>query len=130
MGMCGTSELKKYFINFSNHPWYLWPAEQRTAAETYGEIVDLPFPPVPAEMDEEGISHLADQCVEKIMASVQGTVPAAVMCQGEFTLAFAVTNRLRKLNISVVAACSERIAEEKDGVKISVFRFRRFRKYE
>ena len=118
------------FVNFSNHASCNWSQEQLCEAGKYGEIIDLPFPSVPAEMEEEGIACLADKCVEKIMASSQGTAPAAVMCQGEFTLAFAVTKRLRKMNIPVVAACSERIAEVKDGAKISVFRFRRFRCYE
>ncbi len=33
------------FINFSNHPHALWSAEQQAAAQRYGTVVDLAFPP-------------------------------------------------------------------------------------
>ena len=33
------------FVNFSNHPSFRWSAEQLSAAETYGRVIDEPFPP-------------------------------------------------------------------------------------
>ena len=60
--------------------------------------------------------------------------PAAVLCQGEFTLAFAVTERLKAAGVVVLAASSDRVIEteaDENGEtrKVSVFRFTRFRRY-
>lgn len=118
------------FINFSNHPSARWSAEQLSAAEAYGRVIDEPFPAVPADMDEAGVARLADEAAERILARK----PAAVLCQGEFTLAFAVTERLKAQGVTVLAASSDRAlvteADENGGTrKVTVFRFTRFRKY-
>jgi len=59
--------------------------------------------------------------------------PTAVMCQGEFTLAFAVIAGLKRQGITVLAACSERKVYEKriNGTtqKTAFFEFRKFREY-
>lgn len=116
----------KSFINFSNHPSESWSVDQITAAEQYGEIKDYPFPSVPGDADEEMIASIADIAVEKILSMD----PAAVMCQGEFTLTFAVISRLIKAGIAVLAACSERqVQETEDGKKIVSFHFEGFRCY-
>ena len=61
--------------------------------------------------------------------------PAAVLCQGEMTLAFRVSNILISKKIPVLAACSKRIVTETIGVggetiKNAEFHFTRFRKYQ
>ena len=39
------------FINFTNHPSAQWSAEQKAAAQAYGEVIDLAFPAIdPAAM--------------------------------------------------------------------------------
>lgn len=118
------------FLNLSNHPSSGWSAEQRAAAEKYGTIVDLPFPAVDADASEEEIQGLADIYLKK--ATEQS--PSAVMCQGEFTLTFAIVQGLLAAGVICVSACSKRVAEERlteDGkaVKKSVFRFVKFREY-
>lgn len=114
------------FINFTNHPVATWKEEQIQAAEKYGPIMEISFPAVDAEADEKQISQMADDAVEKIIK----TDPAAVLCQGEFTLAYAVISRLKSCNVKVVAACSKRMAEETDdGRKIVTFCFEKFREY-
>lgn len=118
------------FVNFSNHPSARWSAEQLAAAEAYGRVIDEPFPAVPADMDEAGVARLADEAARRILAKK----PAAVLCQGEFTLAFAVTERLKAAGVVVLAASSDRVIEteaDENGEtrKVSVFRFTRFRKY-
>ncbi len=118
------------FINFSNHPSSRWSPEQLAAAEKYGRVIDEPFPAVPADMDEAGVARLADEAVARIMAHH----PTAVLCQGEFTLAFAVTERLKAKGVTVLAASSDRVLmkeEDENGEtrKVTVFRFTRFRKY-
>ena len=119
------------FINFTNHPSSRWSAEQLAAAAAIGRVVDEPFPPVPADCDECGVARLADEAAARIMAKK----PAAVLCQGEFTLAFAVAARLKAKGVRVMAAASDRIISEMtddagETRKISVFRFERFRDYE
>ena len=118
------------FLNFSNHPSTGWSVEQREAAEKYGRIQDLPFPVVSADASEEDIQELADVYLKKI----REYSPSAVMCQGEFTLSFAIVKELLKAGIMCVSACSERVVQERiaaDGraVKKSVFRFVKFREY-
>jgi len=118
------------FINLSNHSSEGWDENQRKEAEKYGPIVDIPFPAVSSKADEEEIAVMSDDLVKR----VQDLSPAAVMCQGEYTLCFAVVRKLMDVGIPCLAACTERVAEEKkeaDGsmTRVSVFRFARFRKF-
>ena len=115
----------KSFVNFSNHPSSEWDEEQLEASEIYGKVVDLPFPEVSPNADENEISILAEDYLQQILS----LDPVAVMCQGEYTLSFQVINKLKELNIRVLAACSERKTIEKNGFRISEFRFVRYRNY-
>jgi hypothetical protein len=105
--------------------------EQTNAAEAYGPILDMPFPEVDPQGDEAYIKKLADEYVAKITAHK----PAAVLCQGEMTLAFAVAEILMaEYDMTVLAACSERVFTERFGrtgevIKSLRFRFVRFRMY-
>lgn len=113
------------FVNFSNHPSGKWDNAQREAALEYGEIIDVPFPSVDPDLGERDIDSLSDKYVREITEYD----PVAVMCQGEFTLCFSVTQKLQALGIKVLSACSKRDVIEKDGKRISVFRFVKFREY-
>lgn len=118
------------FVNFSNHSSAMWNKNQIKAAEKWGPVIDVPFPEISADTDENEIELLARKYTDIL---VQHN-PDAVMCQGEFTLVFSVVNKLKKLGITVVSACSNRSAIEKvlpDGSsqKCSVFEFVRFREY-
>ncbi|MFC4803847.1 hypothetical protein [Filifactor villosus] len=116
-------------INFSNHPSQYWSKEQREAASQWGEIEDLAFPAVPAHADETEVEDLACRQVERILEKN----PTAVLCQGEFTLTYAVVKKLKEKGITVVSACSERNTKEVyvEGIskKEIVFEFVRFREY-
>lgn len=119
------------FLNFSNHPSDSWDAKQIEAARRWGEIRDLPFPNVGAELDEAAVDEIAQASLERILA----LRPDAVLCQGEMTLTYRVVQGLLRAGITVVAACSERAVREvriADGgnEKTSIFRFRRFRAYD
>lgn len=46
------------FINFSNHPYALWSAEQQAAAQRYGTVVDLAFPAIDPAADEAALDSL------------------------------------------------------------------------
>ena len=120
------TDADKRFVNFSNNPSDTWDQTQRAEAEKKGPIVDIAFPVVPGNANERTIKNMAKDCVAEILAQN----PAAVMCQGEFTLSFAVIELLRKEGIPVLAACSERNAIMQDGKRITQFEFKRFRKYE
>ena len=117
------------FVNFSNHPSDKWSDDQKKAAEEYGEIVDSAFPEVEPTMHTEEVQELADECAQKILT----LEPDFVLCQGEFCLAFAVTEILKERGVRVGAACSRRVCEEyvEDGVtkKVNTFRFVQFREY-
>lgn len=120
---------KEMFINFSNHPSSMWSEKQKTEAEKYGLIEDLPFPAVSAHADRKAVQDLAEHYVAMILEKQ----PECVMCQGEFCLSYHVIERLKKTGVRVVAACSERVVEEvygKTGTeKKSVFQFIQFREY-
>lgn len=123
--------LKKIFVNHTNHLSAKWSPEQIIAAEKYGEIVDFPFPNIDADWNENQISELVEVNGKKILAMN----PAAVLCQGEFSYTYAMINYLKKNNIPVLAAASERVVEElitENGAtqKLSLFKFVKFRQYQ
>ncbi len=118
------------FINHTNHPSEFWNQDQITAASAYGEIIDIPFPVIDPHWDDEEI----DKLVLQNGGIIEEKHPDMVLCQGEFIYAFRLIEYLKRRGIKVVAACSERVAREKqneDGtvVKESVFRFVQFREY-
>lgn len=119
------------FINFSNHSSKYWNDKQKNAAKEWGQIIDIPFPSVGGNASEDDILQLAEQVVAKILSYN----PSVVMCQGEFTLSYAVVRLLKEKGIKVVSACSERVTTEEhleDGtsVKHARFDFVKFREYE
>lgn len=118
------------FLNYSNHPSYLWGENQIKEAKKYGDIVDVPFPQIPADFEEAYVKKMAESEYERI----KSLKPMVVLCQGEMTFCHNIVNRLTENGITVVAACSERVNTEKllpDGrtIKQVVFEFVRFRKY-
>lgn len=118
------------FINHTNHPHTKWQKEQLAAAERFGVIQELPFPQIGADWDEQHVREVAEMQANKIVA----LEPAAVLCQGEFSYTYYLVNLLKKKEITVLSACSERIVKEwvdTDGTckKIACFQFVRFREY-
>lgn len=118
------------FVNFSNHPSSKWSKEQIDAASEYGEIIDVAFPSLGTDINENDIRIIGEECVANILEKN----PAIVMCQGEFTLTFYVVNELMRIGITCVSACTKRISKEimlDDGSvhKESLFVFEGFRKY-
>lgn len=118
--------IEKNFINLTNHPSEKWSEEQKNMAKKYGKIIDFPFPNVQASATEEYIQNLCNTTVDAVMK----LSPCVVLCQGEFTLAFQIINRLLELGIVVVAACSERVVVEEGNRKESYFNFTKFRRFE
>lgn len=116
---------ERVLVNFSNHPSSKWDKDQMEAAEQYGRVVDIAFPVVDENDDEEKIKKIGDEYLEEIMQYAT----AAVMLQGEFTLSYYVIKELRKRNITVLAACTKRETYMNGDIKISIFKFKRFREY-
>jgi hypothetical protein len=90
----------------------------------------MPFPEVDPDANEEYINELAKKYSNDIMSFN----PAAVLCQGEMCLAFAVANFLISKGIPVLAACSKRVVTEStdtngNTIKKSEFLFVRFRQF-
>lgn len=117
--------MAKTFVNFTNHPSTQWDNNQKKAAEKYGRIFDVSFPEVDPWEGEEYIEELAERCLAEILE----LGPGAVLCQGEFCLVYRLVSRLKEKGISVLAACSRRMVEEKNGKKEVCFQFCRFREY-
>ena len=120
------------FINYSNHPSIKWQREQALAAEEMGgEILDVPFPNVPVTYSDKDILALAYEEADKITSLCPKN--AVVMCQGEFTLCYAVVSILQNRDIQVVSATTERKTVERieDGtvIKTAEFHFAGFREY-
>lgn len=123
-------ETKKLFINLTNHPSEKWSEHQRSAAEMYGNILDMPFPDISPMADALETDRIAEELVESII----DRSPNAVLCQGEMTVCFRVVNKLKAAGITVLCATTERrvIMEETEcgqSIKKTVFSFVRFREY-
>lgn len=118
-------------INFSNHPSDKWGDDQiRAAVSAFEHIRDITFPSVDPRCSSERILEIAEQYAAEIMS----VSPDAVLCQGEFSLAFEVTAILLSKGIKVVCACSEREVDEEtdeNGTtkKTVNFKFAGFREY-
>lgn len=116
-------------INFSNHPSSLWEQEQLEAAKEYGEVIDIPFPSVDPDANDEEIQQLADHYVHKLL-TFSSKQHITVHIMGEMTFTYKVVSQLKELGIECIASTTERDAEIlNDGRKISDFQFVRFRKY-
>ncbi len=123
---------KTLFVNFTNHPSVKWDDLQLSKAEDYGEIVDIPFPIVPANANEKTIRKIKEKCLAEIN-ELDGEI-AAVLVQGESSLVYGIVHELKKSRIKVLAACSERNVVERlndkgESVKETIFRFVRYREY-
>jgi len=122
-------------VNFSNHPSDKWSAAQKNAAvsaalqpfDIHVGIVDVPFPDVDPEANEEAVGLHVERSMERILSAL--AVPSEpVFVAGEFSVAFAVTAALRTRGTPVVTATTRRTVEElPDGKTVRTFKFVQFR---
>lgn len=117
-------------INLSNHPTVMWLPEQLAAAHNaYGEVIDLPFPAVPADADEAEILALAQTYLRKVQNTYAPEV-AAIHIMGEMTFTYTLVCLLKDAGYTCVASTTLRkVYEEAPGRRTSVFHFVRFREY-
>ena len=123
---------KLLFINISNHPFEQWGAKQKKAAAEYGECVDIDFPEVNEEGDDNYVAMLADDYLRIVLDKVKNhnKKGITVHLMGEMTFCYALLERLKENDILCVASTNERQAIDLgNGKKESVFKFMKFRKY-
>ena len=114
-------------LNLTNHPSTRWTNKQLTTAlAAYGQVKDLPFPPIPPTDGPTEIAARADEYAHDIEAMQ----PSAVHLQGEMVFTYALTKRLLARGMPVIASASERKVEMVDGRKVVQFDFVRFRAYQ
>lgn len=114
-------------LNLSNHPYSKWDEAQKQAVmQLYGEIVDMPFPNIDPDGNELYIESLAEVYKVEIMAMPE---IKAVHIMGELTFTFALVNKLIDVGLKCVASTTERVSTEHNGVKTSIFKFKKFREY-
>lgn len=105
------------FLNLTNHPQAGWSPAQREAALQLGtEIVDLPFPEVPADHDQ------LEEIRQQITAHIGPNVATALV-QGEPILSVLLVAHLQKQGIRCFSATSRRDVEMIEGAKKIVFHF-------
>ena len=119
-------------INLSNHSIKNWSVHQlKEANDNYSSVIDLPFPVIPPDSDDEFILNLANEyklkCFELLNSSPDKN--NAVHIMAEMTFCFALVSLLQKENIICVASTTNRNSIEENGVKVSRFEFVRFREY-
>lgn len=119
-------------INFSNHPVKDWSDDQlKTARRLYETIVDLPFPKIDPDGDENYITDLSKKysgyIIEKLRISPHDKNAVHVM--GEHTLIFTLINSLTGQGVKCIASTTERNTQINNEAKISKFNFVRFREY-
>jgi len=118
-------------LNLSNHPSSTWLSDQINDAQlAFGEVLDLPFPPIEPNADTDFIVDLAQKyaaaCIEKLKSDKGDS---AVHVMGEMVFTFHVVNILKKSKIRCVASTTRRITSETGNNKLSQFDFVRFRDY-
>ncbi len=120
-------------INLTNHPSTKWPADQKKAADVFGEVVDFAFPYVSSDLDGQSVDSLRDETLGRVMPMIR-TSGDAVLVQGEYVLTYRLVNALKEKSVKVLSATSERVTDEYindqgDVVKTARFRFVQFREY-
>lgn len=113
--------------NISNHMRVKWSYEMVEAAKELGEyIIDVPYPNIPTDADDEEVRYIAAEFLGKLEIQPGDKV----YIQGEMSSLYAMVHMLHKKGIECYTATSERrVWENSDGTTTRRFEFVRFRKY-
>jgi len=115
-------------INLSNHPSSDWNNEQISAAG--GEIIDVPFPAIDPNYDDEEIDSLVSKYFDIIMSYKDKYENIIVHIMGEMTFLFKLVTLLKSKDIQCIASTTDRIVKEIGPNKKEVkFKFIRYRQY-
>lgn len=91
------------FYNLSNHPHANWGNAQLEAARKWGDIEDVPFPEVNAQLNEQDILRVALECVKKIKMSKDD----AIFVAGEYGFVFPIIDELLSQGKTVLSTASD-----------------------
>ena len=105
----------------SNHPPDKWSDDQKQG----WDVIDyIPFPNITASLSKDAVIDLADDLICQI---AQDFPEHTVTIQGEYSLTCSVISRLSNAGREPIFPTTERVVEEKDGVKTSTFKFVQWR---
>ena len=118
------------FYNLSNHPHVNWGNAQLEAARKWGDIEDVPFPEVNAQLDEQDILRAAQESVTKIQMSKDD----AIFVAGEYGFVFPIIDELLNQGKTVLSTASEdktayRTADNGTSERIIHYNFLKFIPY-
>ena len=118
------------FYNLSNHPHANWGNVQLEAARKWGDIEDVPFPEVNAQLDEQDILRAAQECVKKINMSAGD----AIFVAGEYGAVFPIIDELLNQGKTVLSTASDgkttfRTTDNGTNERIIHFNFLKFIPY-
>jgi hypothetical protein len=119
-------------INLTNHPLHFWTDKQtKEAIKIYASVVDLPFPAISPTASAEELIMLVNEYTNKciVLLNKSHDKTNAVHIMGEMTFCFALVNALMKNGITCIASTTDRLVEEKENRKTTIFEFIRFREY-
>ncbi len=112
----------------------------QAAAQSFGEVRDLPFPAIAPNADLNTIIVIAQEHVQKCrnqfdhFQNPESSIKdpeSAIHVMGEMTFVYQFVKLATAAGLRCVASTTERLAvDHPDGSKTSEFRFVRFRDYE
>jgi len=113
--------MKNNLLVISNHDPKNWDREQK---EGWDNIDYIPFPNINPEFSASEVWEIAKKLVKEIKIWLNQNTGGKINLQGEFSLSFAVFVLMSNEASNVFTfPTTERVVEEKDGKKISVFKF-------
>jgi len=119
-------------LNLSNHPLNTWSNKQvETAEKQYGKIIDIPFPKINPNADENEINDLNEKFLSKIINLLKKSSDTknAVHIMGELNFTFGIVTKLLHSGITCIASTTNRDTINTENGKIVNFNFVRFREY-
>lgn len=117
-------------INLSNHPYAEWQEEQREAAKIYGTCIDIPFPQIDPNADDNQLESIVDKYARQVKEYVK-TYEVTAHIMGEMCFTYRLIKRLSSIGIRCICSTSYRLVHDEDNGKRYVeFHFKKFRNYD
>lgn len=121
--------IERILINLTNHPYEDWSTEQKQAAVSFGNVIDLPFPMISPEASSDEIKSLTNEYVHKIEEISENKI-ATVHVMGEMNFVFSIVTILKANGYRCIASTTDRdVQTNEDGIKTAIFKFHQFRDY-
>lgn len=121
--------IERILINLTNHPYKDWSTEQKQAAVSFGNVIDLPFPMISPEASSDDIKSLTGEYFNKIEEISEDKV-VTVHVMGEMIFVFSIVTKLKAKGYRCIASTTDRDVQiNEDGIKTAIFKFHQFRDY-